>query len=68
MGTARYTSANAHDGAEQSRRDDLISIAYLLVYFLKGKLPWQNLPIKNTEEKFRRIAEIKKTISLEELC
>ena len=33
-----------------------MSISYLIVYFLNGKLPWQNLPIKNTEEKFRKIA------------
>jgi hypothetical protein len=46
----------------------LISIGYVLIYFLKGQLPWQGLSGQTTEEKYQRILETKTTTSLEELC
>lgn len=67
-GTARYASVNNHIGYEQSRRDDMEAIAYMLIYFIKGKLPWQNLPATNKKEKFQRILEKKMSITAEKLC
>mmetsp|Transcript_29135 Transcript_29135/g.95038 ORF Transcript_29135/g.95038 Transcript_29135/m.95038 type:complete len:1329 (+) Transcript_29135:292-4278(+) len=67
-GTPRYASLNNHNGIEQSRRDDLISLGYMLVYFMKGKLPWQGIPARSKREKFERIKELKEEYGHEKLC
>jgi serine/threonine protein kinase len=67
-GTARYASRNAHKGAEQSRRDDLESIGYVLIYFLKGSLPWQGLKCKDKTEKYQKIREMKEQMTPKTLC
>ena len=67
-GTARYVSINTHLGIEQSRRDDIEGLGYILVYFMKGKLPWQGLKIRNRKERYEKIKEKKMEISLDDLC
>ena len=67
-GTIRYSSPNALSGGEQSRKDDLISIGYMLVYFFNSKLPWQLIRDRNELNKIRRIYKMKKETKPEILC
>lgn len=67
-GTLRYGSKNSHEGIESTRRDDLESVGYMLIYFLKGVLPWQGLNNVDKEYKHIRIKELKNEIPLSKLC
>ena len=62
-------SVNAHFGMEQSRRDDMEAIGYLLIYFLKGgKLPWMGYREENMRERFRKIGLSKQQINISNFC
>ena len=67
-GTPRFCSINAMRGVEQSRRDDLESLCYLILYFFRGSLPWQGLKISSRAKRFETITNMKKKIKLETLC
>ena len=53
---------------EQARRDDLESLAYVLMYFLRGQLPWQGLKAATKKQKYDRIMEKKMTTPTDLLC
>ena len=52
IGTMRYI-----------KRDDLESLFYIIIYFIKGELPWQNIKTKSKAEKYSKIFEIKKKVT-----
>ena len=68
VGTLRYASVNAHLGMELSRRDDLEALFYMLIYFVRGSLPWQGALRLSKSEKYSRVLELKQTVSYSELC
>lgn len=68
IGTARFASVNGHLGVVQHRCDDLESLGYMLLYFLRGSLPWQGLKATNHDQREELILEKKKAIGAEDLC
>lgn len=68
VGTARYVSRNVHRGLEQSRRDDLESFGYVLIYLLNGSLPWQKHKARDKAERNLLFGETKINIPLNKLC
>lgn len=67
IGTMRYASCNSHMGVELSRRDDLESFGYVLLYLVNGFLPWQNVEAKGKEKGYQ-VGKIKQKIKVEDLC
>uniref|UniRef100_A0A7N0ZS86 non-specific serine/threonine protein kinase n=1 Tax=Kalanchoe fedtschenkoi TaxID=63787 RepID=A0A7N0ZS86_KALFE len=67
-GTAKFASINAHDGIEITRRDDLESLGYVLIYFLRGSLPWENVIGSTSNYVFQKIRDRKVKTNIEMLC
>ena len=68
LGNARFASINTHLGIEQSRRDDIESLGYILVYFMTGRLPWQGIKAIDSKEKYEKIKDKKIATTLDSLC
>ena len=70
MGSLNYLSLNGNLGYEESRRDDLESLGYMLIFLATDNLPW--LKIEDLEvnkiQKLNKIYQLKKTLSVEQLC
>ena len=65
-GTARYASINALKGFELSRRDDLESFCYMIIFFLLKKLPWQGVKAQTQAKRYKKICEAKEDFNIDE--
>ncbi|KAL9617720.1 MAG: hypothetical protein Q9160_007494 [Pyrenula sp. 1 TL-2023] len=68
VGTCHYASIKAHMDAAPSRRDDLESLGYMVVYFLKGSLPWEHVEESRRENRYEAVLRMKESITAEDLC
>ena len=67
-GTARYSSLNSLRGFQVSRRDDLESVVNLLIFLMKGHLPWEKIEAKTKKDKYRKICKLKMFLTPEKIC
>lgn len=68
VGTMRFVSGNVHRGLRQARRDDVESLAWVLVWLLKGRLPWQGIRRPSESERRAEVARRKNEMSVGEIC
>ena len=67
-GTSRFASINTLSGYTQSRRDDLESLAYVIIYLATGSLPWANIKGTNKDDLYNKILNCKIKTTTESLC
>jgi len=68
IGTICYLSINNHLGLTQSQRDDLESLAYVIVYLVKGWLPWQGITAHPGQVRHDEVLKLKQMTTAKTLC
>ena len=70
VGTIRYISLSVHEGDVYSRRDDIVSIMYVIIYLIKGNLPWMGLVAKKGDKRTKDelVYSVKSKVTTAELC
>lgn len=69
IGTIKFCPLASHYGLEQFPKDDLESLAYLLIYITLKRLPWSGVKKDQSEsEKYNEIKKAKETTDLIKLC
>src|SRR5260370_14750815 len=67
-GTVHYSSINSHLGVTQSRCNDLESLAYIIVYLVKGRLPWQGIAVHPGQVHHDKVLRLKQATMAKTLC
>ena len=68
VGTAGFSSINSHLLVEQTRRDDLEGLVYVMLYLYGGPLPWHNIDRGlDRQERYNQIVERKFKANIEEI-
>lgn len=67
-GTPRFTSIGCHKGYEMSRRDDMEGLLYVLIWLIKGRLPWQGQTGSTKKKKHKKIMQVKEQVAVHDLC
>ena len=67
-GTFNFSSINSMKLYEESRRDDLESIGYMIIYLITGKLPWSKVSNPSMIDRYKNVLNLKQNISNQELC
>lgn len=68
LGSSQFVSINTHMGLEQSRRDDLEALGYVMIFLMKGTLPWLGITSNRRDLLNEQILESKLLTSYESLC
>ena len=68
IGTIRYSLINCHLGLTPSRRDDLESLVYVIVYLVKGSLPWQGITVQPGQIHQDEVLRVKQATTIKALC
>ncbi|KAF8498962.1 kinase-like domain-containing protein [Russula emetica] len=68
IGTICYSSINCHLGLTPSRRDDLESLIYVIVYLVKGCLPWQGITVQPGQIHQDKVLKVKQATIVKALC
>src|SRR5712672_3378511 len=67
IGTTTFASVNTHKGITPSRRNDIESLSYILLYLLRGTLPWQTINTKSLTQRNQLVAKQKQACNVEQL-
>jgi len=67
IGTTTFASVNTHKGITPSQRDDIESLSYILLYLLRGTLPWQTINTKSLTQCNQLVAKQKQACKVERL-